>query len=158
MAASGAAFFSLGPELDTLAFAEHTDARVSAGLDGFHSWIECKGYVIDLLAPLFPEIVAEGNQLGEVPRRAFIKPLSDTASGLPQKGDPAGTFFLIPDEGCQANMERTLQRPMAGDLQTVCSTWYRRLPKRMDTEFSIKDDRGKITTLKRKDIGIRGFW
>jgi hypothetical protein len=158
IAVSGAAFFSLNPELYPLAFAEHANGRVFAGLDGFHSWIECRGYVIDLLAPLFSENLAEMNQLTEVPRRAFIKPLSDMASRLPQRGDPEGTFFLIPDEECQANMERTHRKPMAGDLQTVCSTWYQRPPKKMDTEFYIKDNRGKVMTLRRKDIGISGFW
>lgn len=158
IAVSGAAFFSLDPELDTLAFAEHANGQVSAGLDGFHSWIECKGYVIDLLAPLFPENIAEVNQLAQVPRRAFIKPMSDMASRLPQRGDPEGTFFLIPNELCQANMEKTLQRPMASDLQTICSTWYQRPPKKVDTQFCIKDNRGKVTMLRRKDIGIKGFW
>jgi hypothetical protein len=158
IAVSGAAFFSLNPELYPLAFAEHANGRVFAGLDGFHSWIESRGYVIDLLAPLFSENLAKMNQLARVPRRAFIKPLSDMASRLPQRGDPEGTFFLIADEECQANMERTHRKPMARDLQTVCSTWYQRPPKKMDTEFYIKDNRAKVMTLRRKDIGISGFW
>jgi hypothetical protein len=158
LAVSGAAFFVISPELDALAFAEHANGRIFAGLDGFHSWIECKGYVIDLLAPLFPENMAEMNPLAEVPRRAFMKPLSAMASHLPLKGDPEGTFFLIPDEMCQANMQQTFQRPIADDLLNVCTTWYRRPPKKIDSEFFIKDNLGKVLTLKRKDIGIRGFW
>jgi hypothetical protein len=157
-AVSGAAFFVLSPELDALAFAEHANGRIFAGLDGFHSWIECKGYVIDLLAPLFPENVAEMNPLAEVPRRAFMKPLSEMVSRLPLKGDPEGTFFLAPDGVCQANMEQTFRMPIADDLRKVCTTWYQRPPKKIDTEFFINDNRGKVITLKRKDIGIRGFW
>jgi len=156
---SGAAFFCVSRELNPLAFAEHKDGRVAAGLEGFHSWIECKGYVIDLLAPLFPENVAEVDPQAQVPRRAFMKPISLMASHLPEKGDTEGTFLLIPDEVCHANMIQSFYRtPLAGDLQSVCSSWYRRPPKKMDTEFFIRDNQGQVTKLKRTDIDIRGFW
>ncbi len=156
---SGAAFFCVGRETKVLSFAEYRDGRIVPGLDGFHSWIECKGYAIDLLAPLFQENFAELDPLGNIPRRAFMKPLSTMASRLPLKGDPDGTFHLIPDDVCQANMVQSFhRRPMLGDLQTICTTWYKRSPKSMDRELLIRDDRGLIETLKRKDIGIRGFW
>lgn len=158
-AVSGAAIYCLSPELNPLAFAKNEDGRLAAGLDGFHSWIECKGYAIDFLAPLFPENVAELDNRADVPRRAFMKPMSLMATNLPQKGDAEGTFLLIPDEACHANMVQSFYKtPLAGDLQAICNTWYRRLPKKMDTELMIRDDQGRITKLKRQDIGIRGFW
>jgi hypothetical protein len=156
---SGAAFFCVGRELNVLAFAEYIDGQVVAGQEGFHSWIECNGHVIDLLAPLFPENVAEVDTQTQIPRRAFIKPLSAMASRLPEKGDPEGTFLLIPDEMCQANMVRNFYRkPVAGDLQAICTSWYRRSPKPIDRELLIRDNHGQIEKLKRQDIGIRGFW
>ena len=80
------------------------------------------------------------------------------SSTLPQKGDAEGSFLLIPDEACEANMVETFYRtPLSADLQTICSTWYRRPPKQMDTELLIRDDRREVTKLKRRDIGIRGF-
>lgn len=158
-AVSGAAVYCLHRELNPLAFATVVDGRLAASLDGFHSWVECKGFAIDFLAPLFPENVAEIDGQVEVPRRAFMKPLSLMSSTLPQKGDAEGTFLLIRDEVCDANRVESFYRTqLARDLQSICNKWYRRPPKKMDTEFSIKDHRGKITTLKRKDIGIRGFW
>jgi hypothetical protein len=158
-AVSGAAIYCLRPELNPLAFATVVDGRLAARLDGFHSWVECRGFVIDFLAPLFPENVAEIDSQAEVPRRAFMKPLSLMSSTLPQKGDAEGSFLLIPDEACEANrVENFYRTRLPGDLQSICNKWYRRPPKRMDTEIFIKDHQGKITTLKRKDIGIRGFW
>jgi hypothetical protein len=158
-AVSGAAVYCLNPELNPLAFAKNLDGRLAAGLDGFHSWVECKGYAIDFLAPLFPENVAEIDSQAEVPRRAFMKPLSLMSSMLPQKGDAEGTFLLIPNEACEANMIETFCRtPISSDLQTICTRWYRRPPKKMDTEMLIRDDRGEVTKLKRRDIEIRGFW
>jgi GH43 family beta-xylosidase len=106
-AVSGAAFYCLSPELNPVAFAEYKNGQIGAGLNSFHSWIECKEYVIDFLAPLFPENIAELDEQAEVPRHAFMKPLSSMADRLPTKGEPVGTFFLIPDEVCQANMIRT---------------------------------------------------
>jgi hypothetical protein len=158
-AVSGAAVYCLSPELNPLAFAKNVDGRLAAGLDGFHSWVECKGVAIDFLAPLFPENVAELDSQAEVPRRAFMKHLSLMSSTLPQKGDAEGTFLLIPDEACEANrVEAFYRTPLAGDLQAICGKWYRRPPKKMDSELLISDNRGEVTKLKRKDIGIRGFW
>ena len=57
--ASGAAIYCVSSELNPIAFAKAVDGRIVPNLDGFHSWIECKEYVIDLMAPLFPENVAE---------------------------------------------------------------------------------------------------
>lgn len=158
-AVSGAAIYCLSPVLNPLAFAKCEDGRLVAGLDAFHSWIECKGYAIDFLAPLFPENIAEIDDRAVVPKRAFMKPMSLMPSSLPQKGDAEGTFLLIPDEVCQANMIQSFYRMhLAGDLQAVCSTWYRRPPKKMDTELLIRDDQGQVTKLKRRDIAIRGLW
>jgi len=156
---SGAASFCLSDELNPLAFAVYKDGRISAGLEGFHSWIECKGYVIDFLAPYFRENVAELDEHADLPRRVFMKPLSSMADRLPTKGDTVGTFHLVPDEVCQANMIRTFyERPVLGDLQTICSAWYRRPPKKMESTFLIRDDRGEVIELRRKDIGVNGFW
>jgi len=158
-AVSGAAVYCLSPELNPLAFAENVDGRPAAGLDGFHSWVECKGYAIDFLAPLFAENVAEIDSQAEVPRRAFMKPLSLMSLTMPQKGDAEGTFLFIQDEACKANMVQTFNRtPLSGDLRTICSAWYRRPPKKMETELLISDDRGEVTKLIRTDIGIMGFW
>ena len=156
---SGAAFFCLSSELDPLAFAERRNGSIQASIEGFHSWIECKGYVIDLLSPLFPENVAEIDPSVTIPRRAFMRPRVAMSLNLPARGDTPGTFLLIPDEACRANMIKTfMARPMLGDLLHVCTTWYQRPPKKMQSEFQIRDDRGKVTTLRRKDIGIKGLW
>jgi Protein of unknown function (DUF2026) len=156
---SGAAFYSLVDGLDPLAFAEQRNGRVGAGLDGFHSWIGCKDFVIDFSAPLFRENVAELNPNADIPRRAFIKPLSLMSERLPQKGDREGTFLLIPDETCTANMVNTFHtHHLSTDLQAICTAWYRRPPKKMEMSPGIRDQHGKMTFPKRKDIGIRGFW
>ena len=155
---SGAAFFKVSSDFDVLAFAEHSDGEVFASLEGFHSWIQCKGYMIDLLAPLFPENLAERDMRVNVPRRAFMKPLAQALVRLPEQNDPEGAFTLIPDDVCQSNLEQTMIRPLARDLHTISATWFRRPPKSIDSEFAIRDNHGKVIVKKRKDIGIRGFW
>lgn len=157
-AVSGAAFFKVSSDFDVLAFAEHSNGRVFASLEGFHSWIQCKGYMIDLLASLFPENVAERDMRVDVPRRAFMKPLTQALSRLPEQNDPEGAYTLLPDHACQVNLEQTMNRPLVSDLHTITATWFRRPPKSMDSELAIRDNRGKIIIKKRKDIGVRGFW
>jgi Protein of unknown function (DUF2026) len=156
---SGAAIYCVSQDLNPLAFATNVDGRPAAGLDGFHSWIECKDYAIDFMSPLFAENVAEIDTQAQVPRRSFMKPVSLMSSKLPQKGDIEGTFLPIPDENCEKKMIETFFRtPTSGDLRKICNTWYRRPPKKMDMELMIRDDRGEITRLRRRDAGIRGSW
>jgi hypothetical protein len=88
-----------------------------------------------------------------------MKSLSLMSTRLPQKGDAAGTFLLIQDEACEANMTQSFYHsPMPGDLQAICNSWYRRPPKKMNTEQPIEDGLGRVISLKRENIGIRGFW
>lgn len=48
--------------------------------------------------------------------------------------------------------------PMSGDLQKICTHWFRRPPKTMQAELAIRDDRFNITQLKLKALAIQGFW
>lgn len=157
-AVSGAAFFKLTSNHDVLAFAENDNGRIFASLRGFHSWIECKDYMIDFLAPLFPENVAERDLNVHIGKHVFMKPLSQMLTGLPKEGDPKGAFFLIPDQTCQTNMEETMSKPLAVDLHNISAEWFCKPPKKIDSELSIRDNRGKVITKKRKDTGIQGFW
>ena len=94
----------------------------------------------------------------DVSRCAFIKPLSQALSRLLEQNDPKGAFTLIPDDVCQANLEQTMNRPLAGDLHTISAAWFRRPPKSIGSEFAIQDNRGKVVIKKRKDIGVKGLW
>jgi hypothetical protein len=143
----------------SIAFGTIVDGQFTAALDGFHAWIECKGYAIDFLTRLFPENVAEIDHKVETPRRAFMKSLSLISTRVPQRGDTEGTFLLIQDEVCEANMIQSSYRtPLPCDLQAISSNWYRRPPKKMDIEQPIKDGLGRVTCLKRENIAIEGFW
>lgn len=88
-----------------------------------------------------------------------MKAKSSMCSTLPKKGDPDGTFLLIQDDACEANMVQSFYRsPISSDLRDISSRWYRLPPKKMDSEFAIHDDKDHVTYLRREDIGIRGFW
>ena len=158
-AVSGAAAYALGRNLRILTFGRIVDGCLVAGLDNFHCWIECKGHVIDFLAPLFPENVAECDSNAEVPRRVFMKPLSRISPTLLQAGSIEGAFQVISDGACEENMVKSFHRtPVAGDLQEICNSWYRRPPKKMTAELSIQDDLARIKRLRLKSMEIKGFW
>lgn len=159
-AVSGAAAYALGQQYKVLTFGRIENGRLVAAPDAFHCWVECKGYVLDFLAPLFPDNLAEDRDNVELPtRRVWMKPLAEMSPALPQRNSAAGTFQLVPSFACKESMIRNFfKTPMSGDLREICTQWYRRPPKTMQAELTIRDDRFNITQLKLKALAIRGFW
>jgi hypothetical protein len=159
-AVSGAAAYALGQQYKVLTFGSIENDRLVATPDAFHCWVECKGYVLDFLAPLFPDNLAEDCKNVELPpRRVWMKPLAEMSPALPQRDNAAGTFQLIPSLECKESMIRSFfKAPMTGDLQDICTQWYRRPPKTMQAELAIRDDRFNIMQLKLRSLPIQGFW
>jgi hypothetical protein len=159
-AVSGAAAYALGQQYKVLTFGRIENGRLVAAPDAFHCWVECKGYVLDFLAPLFPDNLAEDRDHVEPPpRRVWMKPLSEMAPALPQRESAAGVFQLVANNECTEQMARSFyQKPASGDLQEICTQWYRRPPKAMQAELAIRDDRFNIAQLKLKAFAIQGFW
>ena len=118
-AVSGAAAYALGQQYKVLTFGRIENGRLVATPDAFHCWVECKGYVLDFLAPLFPDNLAEDRDNVELPtRRVWMKPLAEMSPALPQRDYAAGTFQLVPSFACKESMIRSFfKAPMSGDLR-----------------------------------------
>jgi Protein of unknown function (DUF2026) len=113
IAVSGAAAYALGQQYKVLTFGRIENGRLVAASDAFHCWVECKGYVLDFLAPLFPDNLAEDRDHVEPPPlRVWMKPLSEMSPALPQRESAAGVFQLVANNECTEHMLRSFyQRP-----------------------------------------------
>ena len=74
---SGAAAFEYGLAKQIF-LADGKSKFFTHSADGFHSWIEADGWLIDLTSPLLPEYAYEAN-LGVPPRRMLQRPLTEEA-------------------------------------------------------------------------------
>jgi len=153
---AGTAVFLLDAS-ESLALRYGSEEQADGGLSGdFHCWVQCEGYAIDFMAPIFQESLAHGGHRHVVPRKMFQRALSAQAphvDELRREGD----FALFP------NKERTLDlttnfSQLETDLANVCIDWYRRPPKRMASAYHVRDERNQIHTIELKSPDVIGVW
>ncbi len=132
---------------------------LSSNSEEFHTWIELDGWLIDFMAPEFPNVLKELSSEENAPRKMMQKPLSkmvEYADDISQAGD----FLLLPDlEVTNAIMSNIEKQPAFIDLIEICSKWYSRKSGKMSRSIQISDGRGSIKEVSIEDIApIVGAW
>ena len=157
---AGAAFYCLGgePKPQVFGFARQGDVDMVSDLQSFHCWIDCNGWVIDFMAPIFPENAQRHGIDMPVPRRMFQRPLSTMAaswSDLSRDGD----FFFEPNAELTATvMAAQMGKASVRDLVNVCDYWYRPTPKKLAPQVSMASDDGSIRSIAFARTPISGAW
>ncbi|TKF79828.1 DUF2026 domain-containing protein [Vibrio kanaloae] len=154
----GFAAYHLGGE-NILGFGKMDGNTLSSNSEEFHTWIELDGWLIDFMAPEFPNVLKELTSKENVPRKMMQKPLSkmvEYADDISQAGD----FLLLPDlEVTNAIMSNIEKQPAFIDLIEICSKWYSRRSGKMSRSIQISDGRGSIKEVSIEDIApIVGAW
>jgi len=126
--------------------------------EAFHCWVECNGYAIDFMAPVFRENLQAAGIQHPTPRRMFQRPLAEMAPSSAELSKD-GSFSLFPDrERTQAMIESFEQRLESSDLANICTHWYRRPPKRIPEVLDMGSNDGRITRLTLHGPEISGVW
>lgn len=157
----GAAFFSLGgtPLPDVLAFASPTPTGVVSDINGFHCWVECGGWAVDFMAPLFQDSVPPNRRL-VVPAKMFQRPLSSMAAsfGNDDLAD-AGSFFLDANPALIPQIfGANLAKPQFQDFVEICRRWYRPSPAALRPKLLIGSNDGTQRELTLRIPSLVGAW
>jgi hypothetical protein len=154
----GAAFFGLGGDPpNVLSFARLEGDEVVSDTKAFHCWVDCEGWVIDFMAPIFPEHARRRGFSTPIPCRMFQRRLSTMADHVDLQRE--GEFLMIPNPTLTAELlASSLKRPATRDLANVCSQWYRPTPKKIATSLSMGSDDGSIRTLRLSSVRIVAAW
>lgn len=149
---AGIAGYRIGEgEQNVLMFAELVGNELQCTDNGFHAWVEVDGWLLDFMAPLFPQIMP-----GQA--KMLQKKLSDSAEDLEALEKP-GDFFLSPDaQRTNELFEHFLSKPAHSDLLQIAEQWYRRPPKKMQKAISIGDGRGAVNTVSLTGTRLSGAW
>ncbi len=120
---SGAAAFEYGlPK--SIFLADGSSKFFTHSADGFHSWIEADGWLIDLTSPLLPEYANEAN-LGNAPRRMLQVPLTEEALS-PFELSQDHPFYLAADRDFTAErVDFVLENSQFLKVAEDCITAYR---------------------------------
>lgn len=81
-----------------------TDHQDTQSFDtAFHAWVQCDGYVIDFMTPIFPETCPAAGHPFIAPRRMFQTKWVDMAPSH-EHLDREGDFHLVPNPGLTINL------------------------------------------------------
>lgn len=149
---AGAAFYAVevasDDSLEVLTYARFEDDGVVSDYESFHCWVECDGWAIDFMAPLFGDLLREQKRPVNAPPQMFQRPLS-TMTPIGEPSAEPGDFLLLPNRPLTNDvLRRAMAKPATGDLAEVCTHWYRPAPQPMQPSLMMGSDDGSIVSLK----------
>jgi hypothetical protein len=153
MPRGGLAAYNLGGKV--VFFADHReDGYLTGAGDHFHCWVEADGWVIDFMAPIFPQTMSDPS----IPARMFQKPLSRMAASINDLGH-SGDFFYRHEQEAMARRFADWQKHAAiGDLATIAVQWFRKSPKHMSDSLSVERQNGKVSNVPLAGNMLSGSW
>lgn len=132
---SGAAAFEFGLGKQLL-LADPKNTLFTHSINGFHSWIEADGWLIDLTSPLLPELVAE-MKLGSCPRRMLQRPITEEAPS-PFELSERQCFYLAADREFTAQrVDFVLENPRFLKIVEDCIASYCAGDRRILSEIRV---------------------
>jgi hypothetical protein len=150
-------------------FALDPDGFITVGPTGFHAWISCDGWLIDLTAPNYHEmfeshtskILMEGYQSIpsiNVPRMMLQKPIAETEGQFNQIRKVGDCIFFPDQDLTTMIIDNAFEQVKLTELITIASAWHRPLPRQMAPTFSIGNIRGEIETISLINRELEGKW
>ncbi len=143
---SGFAAYHLGVE-HILGFGKIENNYLSSTSDEFHTWIEVDGWLIDFMAPEFPNVLAEFDPNIKIPRKMMQKPLSKMVE-TPDDISKSGDFLLLPDMDVTSALMSQIQTQVTFvDLIEICSKWYNKKAEKMLKSIHVADNGGNLKNI-----------
>lgn len=143
---------------NALTFATLEDGRLVSTKAAFHAWVECAGYAIDFMAPLFPANCAAAGHPFMAPSRMFQKRLEAMAPSH-EHLDKAGDFHVVRNPELAAELLQSFyKKPAGSDLVNICTHWYRRPPYAIAPQMTMGDDLGRLIRIQLANSPVSGAW
>lgn len=150
----GLAAFYVRDDDSVILFGEIHDGAVTGQLNSFHCWLEVDGWIIDFMAPAFPEVA----QNESIPPKMFQKPVSAMVANINDMKQ-VGDFFLSSDP-CDSQQRLQFFNESQGytDLAQICSRWFRKYPKKMMDKINIANEKGHLMEVFLEGPRVKSTW
>jgi hypothetical protein len=156
---AGAAFYLISEDSSgALSFGTLDGDKIDSNSDAFHCWVQCDGYVLDLMAPVFQELLESAGHPMAVPRQMFQKDLARSVASPNALAAP-GDFYLEPNLALTKELlQQFMSKPALSNLSQVCMEWYQKPPKELSTDLVMQGAEGEGTKMKLSRLQITGVW
>lgn len=156
---AGAAFYLISEDgSGALSFGTLDGDKIDSNSDAFHCWVQCDGYVLDLMAPVFQELLVDAGHPMPVQRQMFQKDLT-RMSASPTVLSAPGDFYLAPNLALTRDLlQQFMNKPALNNLSQVCMEWYQKPPKELGSGMVMQAAEGDGTAIKLSRLQVTGAW
>ena len=152
---AGLAVYHIGNDNRAITFGEEHEGSLTGENKAFHCWIEANGWVIDFMAPAFPQLDVIKDPISS---KMFHKPLSDMASSPYNLKNPGDFFLHSTSSSTDKHLQFLSTNKIYKDLDVVCSSWYVKPPKKIPKTFSVNNSKGDQITYHLSGNQNEGTW
>jgi len=156
---AGIAAYKLGAgDDDVMVYAERKEGEVFCSDAGFHCWVEVNGWLIDFMAPLFPDMIKRLRKELVLKPLMMQKRLDKSKKSI---GDlvEVGDFFLETDiNKTHEIIDNFSEKRANSDLMEICENWYKKPPKKMIKKLPISDGKGYTNEVSLIGRSLEGVW
>lgn len=150
-------------------FVKQPDGTITTGIEGFHAWILCEGWFIDLTAPNYHEAVVELTLQKskdddksitsiKVPRMMMQKPIHETELELDNL-KKSGECSFYPDPQLTTEViDNAFEQVKLGDVINIAFSWHKPVPYKMTPSITITDNYGEVQTINLIKRELVGKW
>jgi len=157
-AVAGAFALCVGGPHDRVLYGDNERGVFGGSEDGFHMWVQTDTHIIDFMAPIYREAVADTNPTFEIPRKMFQRPLASEVGDFEAVSAP-GAFraYANPDITTKI-IDDFFARDESTDLIKVAEAWYGTRRGKQKPNCAMKSDRGEVFDLRLPATVALGSW
>lgn len=156
-AVAGSCCYHLGND-NALTFGEFSGDELVSNSNAFHGWIIAEGWLVDFMAPVFPDIMKKQNPNLSLPSKMMQKRIEQMSSEVINLGESGEFYFLIDPEMIKDRVSYLSSSPAFADLAYICSKWYKKPPKKMIKAIPISDGKGTERMVSLSGRAISAAW
>lgn len=151
----GLAAFHTGGDHEVILFGQEHNGTVAGNPENFHCWIEVDGWVIDFMSPEFSKL---NTGQFDVPVKMFQKRKISMATNITDMAAPGDFFLLSDNETTQQCLSLLTSKIGYSDLAEICSSWFRKYPKKISPKSMIGDGKGNNNMVSLSGTSVKGKW
>lgn len=159
---AGAAAFMIDPPSESVLLFGRFDeqSQLTCDAQNFHAWVECNGFVLDFMSPIFREsIQSSGASLPVVPPRLMFQRRRCEESTDFADMRRAGDFLLVPNLQLTHELVDNLDaKPHTSDLIEICKHYYKKPPEPWAKGMAIGDSKEGPKPLAIRAPDVVGKW
>lgn len=154
----GTAAFHLGLQAKLLTFGAVQTGQLASNESNYHCWVEADGWIIDFMAPLYPQLVKRAGLSTNIAPWMWQKQLSKAKQSLADVQMQGDYFISENDDLGGQKLSEMLTQSAHIKRGKLAIDWFVRPPKKMPSPLNVSLDGGKKLLVPYSSYLVSGAW